>query len=60
MILGVMMIALSFIIMDISCYSEWGTDHPGLGPGLLSFAISSFFLAFSIVACVNAFRKKKS
>ena len=59
-VLSCVMIVLSFSIMNISCYDEWGTDHPGLGSGLISFCISGFFLAFSITACVSAFRKKKA
>jgi hypothetical protein len=49
---------LSFSMIDITCYSEWGSEHPGLKVGIINVLISIFFLAFSIVACVLAFRKK--
>lgn len=51
---------ISLAIIDISCYNEWGTDHPGIEPGVINLIISLFFLAFSIVACVVSFRKKKN
>jgi hypothetical protein len=58
-VLSLVQVALSFMIMDISCYSEWGTDQPGLLPGFACFVLGAFFLALSIAACVTAFRKKK-
>ena len=51
---------LSFAIIDISCYDEWGTSHPGVEMGLANLVLAAFFLALSIVGCVMAFRKKKA
>jgi hypothetical protein len=60
MVLSFASFLLSFAIIDISYYTEWGIEHPGIKPGIINLIISLFFLAFSIVACVFAFRKKKS
>ena len=51
---------LSLAIMDIRCYNEWETGHPGIEPGAINLIISLFFLAFSIVACVVSFKKEKN
>jgi hypothetical protein len=58
-VFALMACLLSLAIVDISCYSEWGTDHPGIEPGVINLIISLFFLAFSIVACVISFKRKK-
>jgi hypothetical protein len=60
MVFSLLLVFISLAIMDIRCYSEWGTDHPGMEPGIVNLVLSLFFLAFSIVACVTSFRKKKA
>jgi len=59
MVFSLILILLSFAVLDIRCYSEWGSDRPGEEIGLIIFVLAAFFLAFSIVACVVAFKKKK-
>ena len=60
MVFSLVLVLLSFAVIDIRCYDEWGSSSPGLEIGLIIFAIAAFFLAFSIVACVVAFKKKKN
>lgn len=55
-------ILISFAVVNISCYCSgdyWYSSHPGREMGLISLIINLFFLAFSIVATVASFRKKK-
>lgn len=59
MVFSLILILLSFAVIDIRCYDEWGSSQPGIEIGFIIFILSAFFLAFSIVACVSAFRKKK-
>ena len=59
MVFSLVLTLLSFAVLDISCYDEWGSSHPGQEIGLIIFVLAAFFLAFSIVACVVAFKKKK-
>ncbi|MFL5763997.1 MAG: hypothetical protein ACJ77K_08660 [Bacteroidia bacterium] len=59
MVFSLFQMVLSFAIMDIGCYDEWGTSHPGTELGFANVVLAAFFLALSIVGCVMAFRKKK-
>jgi len=58
MAFSILLILLSFAVIDIHCYDEWGSSQPGLEIGFIIFILAAFFLAFSIVACVFAFKKK--
>lgn len=57
-VFSLVLVLISLAIIDINCYSEWGTEHPGVEPGVVNLILTLFFLAFSIVACVVAFKKK--
>ncbi|MDZ4665402.1 MAG: hypothetical protein SGJ15_11030 [Bacteroidota bacterium] len=59
MVFSLVLVILSFAVIDIGCYNEWGSNRPGEEIGFIIFVLAAFFLAFSIVACVTAFRKKK-
>ena len=59
MVFSLALILLSFAVLDIRCYDDWGSSHPGQEIGLIIIVLSTYFLAFSIVACVTAFSKKK-
>ncbi len=59
MLFSLALLLSSFAVIDIRCYNEWGSDRPGEEIGLIIFVMAAFFLAFSIVACVVAFKKKK-
>ena len=58
-VFSLLLVLISLAIIDISCYSEWGTEHPGIEPGVVNLILALFFLGFSIVACVVSFKKKK-
>lgn len=58
-VFSLLLVLISLAIIDIRCYTEWGTEHPGIEPGVINLIISLFFLAFSIISCVIAFKKKK-
>ena len=58
MVFSLVLVLLSIAVLDIRCYNEWGSDRPGEEIGLIIFVLALFFLAFSIVACVVAFKKK--
>ncbi|MBL0328742.1 MAG: hypothetical protein IPP64_04830 [Bacteroidetes bacterium] len=60
MVFSLLLLLLSFAVIDIHCYDQWGSSQPGLEIGLIIFILAAFFLAFSIVACVFAFKKKKA
>ena len=60
MVFSLLLVSLSFAVFDIRCYNEWGSDRPGEEIGLIIFVLSAFFLAFSIVACVVSFKKRKT
>lgn len=59
MVFSLILALLSFAVIEIRCYDEWGSSSPGQEIGLVIFVLAAFYLAFSIVACVYAFRKKK-
>lgn len=59
MVFSLVLFLLGIAVIDIHCYDEWGSSQPGIEVGLIIFILAGFFLAFSIVACVTAFRKKK-
>lgn len=55
-------ILLSMAVTDIGCYcmdDGYYNRRPGTELGLVSLVVNLFFLAFSIVATVVSFRKKK-
>lgn len=68
--LSIIGLVLSFVtmligvaIMDITCYDTssniFNVYFEGITVGSLVFATSAYFLAFSIVATVKAFKKKQ-
>ena len=59
MVFSLVLVLLSIAVLDIRCYDEWGSSNPGMEIGFIIFVLAGFFLAFSIVACVVAFKKKK-
>jgi hypothetical protein len=60
-VLSAIGILLSIGMTEIHCYCSERNyySHPGKDFGLVSLVINLFFLAFSIVAIVVSFRKKK-
>ncbi len=56
-------IIISFAIMQIKCYTSFFAnpyyDNKGLGLGIISLLLNLFFLGFSIISTIVAFKKKK-
>ncbi len=50
----------SIAVMDVGCYSEYGSSRPGEALGGILLLSSLYFLAFSITATVKSFKKKKT
>lgn len=57
---GIISVLVSIGVINIKCYAEWGSSYPGIELGGISLVTSLYFLAFSIIATVVAFKKKKA